>query len=43
MRYGEHSLMDYQTENGKQAMRNLHTKILEFATKYFKQENLDLY
>ena len=36
MRYGEHSLMDYQTENGKQAMRDLHTKILEFATKYFK-------
>ena len=37
MRYGEHSLMDYQTENGINAMRDLNTKILEFAKKYYTQ------
>ena len=37
MRYGEHSLMDYQTENGINAMRDLNIKILEFAKKYYTQ------
>jgi hypothetical protein len=35
MRYGEHSLMDSETENGINAMRDLNTKILEFANKYY--------
>ena len=39
MRYGQHSLMDYETENGINAMRDFHTKILEFSKKYFKNED----
>ena len=38
MRYGQHSLMDYETQNGINAMRDFNTKILEFAKKYFTSE-----
>ena len=38
MRYGEHSLMDSETENGIKAMRDLNIKILDFAKKYFMDE-----
>ena len=38
MRYGQHSLMDSETENGIKAMRDLNIKILDFAKKYFKDE-----
>ena len=41
MRYGNHYLMDYKTQNSIDALRDLHTKILSFAKLYFKSENYD--
>ena len=38
MKYGDHPLMDYKTENGKQAMRDLHSSILDYTEKYFSKE-----
>ena len=35
MRYANHSLIDYDTDNGVNAMRDLNTKILEFTKNYF--------
>ena len=40
MRYGEHSLMDYETENGMQALRDLNTKIMKFAKLYFTSDEV---
>ena len=41
MRYGNHYLMDYKTQNSIDAVRELHSKILSFAKLYFKSENYD--
>ena len=41
MRYGNHYLMDYKTQNSIDALRDLHTKILNFAKLYFKSENYE--
>ena len=38
MRYGEHSLMDYKTENGMQALRNFNSKIVNFAKTFFTSD-----
>ena len=38
MRYGEHSLMDSQTENGINAMRDLNIKILEWPKNILKMK-----
>ena len=35
MRYANHSLIDYDTDNGVNAMRDLNTKVLEFTKNYF--------
>ena len=39
MRYANHSLINYDTENGINSMRNLNTKILEFSKNYFLDLN----
>ena len=35
MRYGEHNLISYDTENGIEAMRKIHYQILNYAKAYF--------
>ena len=39
MRYANNSLINYDTENGINSMRNLNTKILEFSKNYFLDLN----
>ncbi len=39
MRYGGHSLESINTENGMQAIRKIHFKILEFANTYFTPDD----
>jgi hypothetical protein len=41
MRYANHFLISYDTENGKQAMKDMNTMILKYAKTYFKSENYD--
>jgi acetyl esterase/lipase len=38
MKNGEHMLMDYKTENGKNAIREIHYQILNFAKSYFTRD-----
>ena len=38
MRYADHGLVSYDTENGIKAMRDIHYQILEYAKNYFKSE-----
>ena len=42
MKYANHSLINYDTENGIKAMRDIHTKILKYSNLYFKDENYDI-
>ena len=39
MKNGGHMLGDYETENGKRAMREMHYQILNFAKNYFDIDN----
>jgi hypothetical protein len=39
MRYGGHSLESINTENGIEAIRKIHFKILEFANTYFTPDD----
>ena len=39
MKNGGHTLGDYETENGKNAMREMHYQILNFAKNYFTNDN----
>ena len=41
MRYVSHSLMDYVTENGQNAMKVFHSKILEYVQKFFGTNESD--
>ena len=41
MRYANHFLISYNTENGKQAMKDMNSMILKYAKTYFKPENYD--
>ena len=41
MRYGDHFLMSYDTENGKKAMKDMNTMILKYAKTYFTSENYE--
>ena len=41
MRYANDSLLSYDTENGKQAMKDMNSMILKYAQTYFKPENFD--
>ena len=38
MRYAEHELINYYTENGIQAMRDFHYQVLQYAETYFTSE-----
>ena len=38
MRYSNHFLISYETEDGINAMRNMHQMILKYAKTYFKNE-----
>ena len=42
MKYANHSLINYDTENEIKAMREIHTKILKYSNLYFKDENYDI-
>ena len=39
MRYADHGLISYDTENGIQAMRDIHNQILIYAQSYFSRNN----
>ena len=41
MRYANHFLISYNTENGKQAMKDMNSMILKYAKTYFKSENYE--
>ena len=41
MRYGDHFLMSYDTKNGKKAMKDMNTMILNYAKTYFRNENYE--
>ena len=41
MQYANHSLINYDTENGINAMQDIHNMILKYSKTYFKDENYD--
>ena len=38
MRYANHDLITYVIENGINAMRDIHYKVLEYAKEYFTSD-----
>ena len=37
MRFGNHDISDFYTENGINAIREMHYQIIQFAKNYFNQ------